>query len=356
MDMILNETPMKTSKNFGINNIKISNFKINDKISEFNNLNIINNNSKVIINSNIEKTNLKYNLSDNLTDEIIKSANSKICINIEKESINKEDIILEYNFDDKNAMLINNIQIKAKENSSSSIVIILKASDSKTNYYHNGLLKVDLEKNAKLKIVVINCLNSNSDNLYIMNNYLEENSNLDHIIVDFGSKNSISNYYSNIMGDCAKNNLSTIYLGKEKEIFDINYILELYGKKSSANIEVEGALMDEAKKNFKGTIDFKQGSKGTKGNESENCMLLSDTAKSKSLPMLLCHEDDVEGNHSTSAGKLQDDDLFYIMSRGIDKQNAIKLLVRARFNNIIDKIENVDVKEFILNEIDRRLV
>ena len=85
----------------------------------------------------------------------------------------------------------------------------------------------------------------------------------------------------------------------------MNYIGELRGEKTDIEIEAQGALKDNAKKHFKGTIDFKRGSKKAKGNENEFCMLLSDSAKSIALPMLLCSEEDVEGNHSAACGKVR---------------------------------------------------
>ena len=354
--MILNETPARTSKNFDINNISINDSNYCKNINEFNNVKIINNNEKITINSNVEKSKLKYNVSDNFINQILENSNSNINLNIQKDSINLEDVILDFKFDDKNDALVENIQINAKKDTTSSIVIIFRADKEDTRFYHNGLLKINLEENAKLKVLVINILNSYSNNFYTINNELKDNSNLEYIIVDFGGKNSISNYYSNIIGDNANNKLNTIYLGKDEQQFDLNYILELYGSNSNVNIDVQGALTDSSKKNFKGTIDFKQGAKKSKGNENEYCMLLSDKAKSKSLPILLCHEDDVEGNHSSSAGKLQDKDLFYIMSRGIDSKDAVKLLVRSKFNSVIDKIENDKIKKIVLEEIDRRLV
>ena len=84
-------------------------------------------------------------------------------------------------------------------------------------------------------------------------------------------------------------------------------------------------------------------------------MLLSNTAKSKALPMLLCTESDVEGNHSTASGKANNDILFYIMSRGICYKDAIKMIVRARFNNIIETIPDEDLKTEILSKIDEKL-
>ena len=84
-------------------------------------------------------------------------------------------------------------------------------------------------------------------------------------------------------------------------------------------------------------------------------MLLSETAKSLALPMLLCSEEDVEGNHSSSAGKIGEKELFYIMSRGFELKEAMKLMVRAKFNKILENIKDEELKEQILNEIDERL-
>lgn len=84
-------------------------------------------------------------------------------------------------------------------------------------------------------------------------------------------------------------------------------------------------------------------------------MLLSDTAKSLALPMLLCSEEEVEGNHSSSAGKIGEKELFYIMSRGFELKEAMKLMVRARFNEILERIENEELKNQIIDEIEKRL-
>jgi len=84
-------------------------------------------------------------------------------------------------------------------------------------------------------------------------------------------------------------------------------------------------------------------------------MLLSDTAKSLALPMLLCSEEDIEGNHSSSAGKIGEKELFYIMSRGFEQKEAMKLMVRAKFSKILESIQNKTVKSEMIEEIDKRL-
>ena len=144
-------------------------------------------------------------------------------------------------------------------------------------------------------------------------------------------------------------------MGAENNIKDLNYIAELRGKQSFIDIDVQGALSGNAKKNFKGTIDFKKGCKKAKGNENEFCMLLSEKARSIALPMLLCTESDVEGNHSTASGKVDESAVFYIMSRGLSYKEAVRLLVKANFNKIIEGIQDEKVKTEILQEIDKRL-
>lgn len=341
----LNETPVRTSRNFLINNIKLENVVIPEKLEMFQNVMVTGTES---FNKDINKQHLNYGLSEELEENVFYKANSQIAINVKEN----DNIKVTYNFDDDNLQLVNQIDICATGNA--NIIIEYKSSTNK-ECFHNGVIKVFAKENAKLNITVINLLNSNSEHFEAMENILEDNSDLNYTIIDIGGKNSIQNYYSNIIGKSAKNDLKTIYLGSENQIKDINYIAELRGQKSFVDIDVQGALKENAKKNFKGTIDFKKGCKKAKGNENEFCMLLSEKAKSLALPMLLCTEDDVEGNHSTASGKVDEEQLFYIMTRGLSYKEAVKLIVRANFNKTIERILDEEVKQNIIKEIDERL-
>ena len=84
-------------------------------------------------------------------------------------------------------------------------------------------------------------------------------------------------------------------------------------------------------------------------------MLLSNKAKSIALPMLLCTEEDVEGNHSTASGKVDAKQLFYLMTRGLSYEEAVKLIVKANFQKIIDRINDEELRNVILKEIDKKL-
>ena len=81
-------------------------------------------------------------------------------------------------------------------------------------------------------------------------------------------------------------------------------------------------------------------------------MLLSNEARSIALPMLLCSEEDVEGNHSSSTGKVDEKALFYLMSRGISQKEAMQLIIKAKFNKVLEQIEDEELKNEILEKID----
>lgn len=342
----VNDTPVRTARNFKINNIEVE-LNLPEKIAEFKNVEIINDKSN--IDSEVSNLPLTYGNGKILEELNYETVNSKIRI---QTSNKKENIKIRYNFDDNNLNLINQIEIIA--NGDTNVIIEYK-SQTAQKCLHNGIIRTIANENAKLNVTIVNLLNENSDNFEAIENRLEKNSKVKYTIIDIGGKTSVSNYYSNIIGENADNDLKSIYLGIGEQRKDINYIAELRGTKTNIDIDVQGALKDSAKKNFKGTIDFKKGSKKAKGNENEYCMLLSDKAKSIALPMLLCTEEDVEGNHSTASGKVDEKQLFYIMTRGISYKEAVKLIVKSKFNKIIERIADEELKSEILSEIDKRL-
>ena len=124
---------------------------------------------------------------------------------------------------------------------------------------------------------------------------------------------------------------------------------------SITNIDTVGVLKDKATKNFRGTIDFISGSSKSTGKESENCILLSDEAISRSVPLLLCGEEDVIGAHAVSTGKIDDNKIFYLESRGLSKEDAKKLLILSSFNKIIERINNKELEEEIISYIENKV-
>ncbi len=353
MNLEFNETPIRTAKNYNINNIKLENIEIPENIQEFGGLKFLGDITDFEILEMNKFTEFKYGNGEFLENQIKDKSNKNININ----AINNEnkELQLDYKFSKDNKNLIENIEINLKEKSNSTIILKYKSIDN-TDAYQNSKIKVIANKEAKAHIIILNMLNNKSNNFIAIENVLEENADVKYTIIDFGGKNSVTNYYANLNGDNSNNSLNTIYLGNEEQVIDLNYIMECYGKKANAKMDVKGAIDGICKKHFKGTIDFKKGCKKAIGDEKEYCTILSDTAKSISLPVLLCTEEDVEGSHSSACGKIDQEELFYLMTRGLTKTEAQKLIIRAGFNEIIEDIENEKIKKEILEQIDMKLV
>lgn len=351
-NLIVNETPIRTSKNYEINHIKLENIEMPKEISNFDGMQIIGDVEQFVISADNIESEIKYGNGEILEEQIKKKANKNIQIKVQGDS--KKEIELDFCFSEKNKELIDNILIHVEEQAEGTIILKYETKDN-LKYYHNGQVKLIAKKGSKVNVIILNLLNNQSHHFLAVENIVEEQADVRYTVIDLGGKNSITNYYTNLKGEKSNNKIQTIYLGNENQIIDINYITEVYGKEANIEMNVKGAITDRAKKHFKGTIDFKTGCKKAKGNENEYCTILSETAKSIALPMLLCTEEEVEGNHATAAGKIDPKQLFYLMSRGLSKIDAQKLIIKAGFNEILESISKEELKEEILEEINKKL-
>ena len=115
-------------------------------------------------------------------------------------------------------------------------------------------------------------------------------------------------------------------------------LYEHIGKKTVSSMNAGGVLRDKAHKLFRGTIDFPLGSSGAKGDENEDVLILGEDVINQTVPLILCAEEDVEGNHGASIGRPSDDVLFYLASRGLDEEEACNLMARAKLDALCSKI------------------
>ena len=184
---------------------------------------------------------------------------------------------------------------------------------------------------------------------------VEDNAQLDLIVVDLSEADSFTEIIVDLDGVDAKANISAAYFGFGNRKLDLNYIIHQRGKHSEATMDVKGALIGNCDKIFRGTLDFIKGAKGSVGREKEEVIVLSDTVRNRSVPLMLSSEDEVDGHHAVSVGRIDEEKLFYLMSRGLDKLEAEKLIVEAAFNPIITKIDDENLIDKISEIIERRL-
>lgn len=135
------------------------------------------------------------------------------------------------------------------------------------------------------------------------------------------------------------------------DALDLNLVVNHYGKKSTSEITAGGVLRDNAQKTFKGTIDFRNGASGAKGSEKEDVILLDETVVNKTVPVILCAEEDVEGSHGATIGRIDERQIYYLQSRGIPEEKIYELITRARLTRLIKLIGDEQAEKSIADRL-----
>ena len=124
--------------------------------------------------------------------------------------------------------------------------------------------------------------------------------------------------------------------GQEK--LDMNYEAVHTGRRTECAIRAAGVLREEAFKLFRGTIDLRRGCSGSVGNETEDVLLMDETVRNTTVPVILCGEENVEGNHGATIGRLDEGLIYYLESRGMRREDIYELCARARIDAVVRKI------------------
>ena len=178
---------------------------------------------------------------------------------------------------------------------------------------------------------------------------------IDFISADLGRGDYSADVEIDLLGDDSVADLEAVYFGDAERKLDFNYVIRQHGKRTSANMNVRGALTDKSDKIFRGTLDFKRGAKNSTGRELEEVIILSEGTRNRSVPLMLAAEYHIDGHHAVSVGRLDEEKIFYLMSRGLDKSAAERLIVEAAFNPVIEKIPDENLRGELLETLQSRL-
>lgn len=262
------------------------------------------------------------------------------------------DVYLDFAMDKDNKNIISDLSIYAKEGSTINLTLDFRGEEE--DGYTNILTRVHGERDSKINIVKVQ---RQKTKRHIEHRYTEllEDAYLNYLIVNLEGEETLYHYVSDLKGDESHAEINCIYIGEGNSLTDLYNDIRFLGKKTNGNYQVKGALKDNAKKYLRGTLDFVKGCKGAEGDEAENVILLNDKVKSFAIPILLAGEDDVAGNHAASAGQVDETILFYIMSRGFTEMEAKKMIVEGSFSSVIDRIEDEELRSFIISSLDAKL-
>lgn len=176
--------------------------------------------------------------------------------------------------------------------------------------------------------------------------------NLSQIVVSGDNMNL--GVVTDMIGDKSLHNIDFGYLRAGESDLDVNYVARQRGKLTESHMMAGGALRESAKKTFRGTIDFIRGCADSKGEVRDNVLLLSPDVVNRTVPLILCAEENVEGEHGASIGKVSDEELFYFESRGIPENVASELLAASKLEAVAGRIKDSRVREYVLSRVCRK--
>lgn len=263
-------------------------------------------------------------------------------------------VILQYHLDEDDPVLVDRHVILARENSEITVVIRYTSQDGAAGY-HNGLTQVVAQAGAVVHLVKVQLLADDAQQLDAVGGSSGDNGRVDCTLVELGACQTITSCKSRLAGISSTGSIQSIYFGDKNRLIDINHVLTHQARQSVGEIKSRGALLDQSQKIFRGTLDFLQGARGAKGKEEEYAVLLSPDVRNRSVPLMLCGEESVEGQHAASAGKVDENKLFYLMSRGLSENEAKKLIIEASFEPILARIPVTQLKEEISAYVKGRL-
>ena len=134
------------------------------------------------------------------------------------------------------------------------------------------------------------------------------------------------------------------------DVLDVNCEAIHTGKKTESAINATGVLSEQASKLLRGTIDLRNGCKGAVGNELEDVLLMGETVRNRSVPVILCAEEDVVGNHGATIGRLDENVVYYLESRGMARGAVYEMMAKAKLDAVIRKIPDEATRKELLQE------
>ncbi len=220
------------------------------------------------------------------------------------------------------------IDVVAEENSQITLNVAFDSPDAGSGLV--GLsLRVFAGKGSRVSVSTFHTLSSTWTVLDDEGYIADENARIAVAHRVLGAGKSYTGLACDLRGDGSDADISTRYVGHGEETIDFNYVVRHRGKKTTCNLDANGVLADSSRKVLRGTIDLVHGCKGSVGSERETVLLADENVDNKTIPIILCDEDDVAGNHGATIGHVRPEQMNYLMTRGISQEAAERLFANA---------------------------
>lgn len=215
------------------------------------------------------------------------------------------------------------------------------------SYWKNMISTIKVGKNAKLRHIRIQDDSAEGVNTNMVKITVDRDAVYDGFTLNLGGKLTRHEIHAVINGQNAEISFNGVNLLKGKQHGDTTILIEHAAPHCKSNQFYRTILDDEARGVFQGKVHVHQIAQKTDGYQLSNAILLSEKAEMDTKPELEIYADDVKCSHGATTGQLDEEPVFYLRSRGLNEQEARRLLVQAFVDEVVDKITDEAVQAAI---------
>ncbi|HKG09401.1 MAG TPA: Fe-S cluster assembly protein SufD [Gaiellaceae bacterium] len=221
--------------------------------------------------------------------------------------------------------------------------------------YSNAAVELFVEQGAKLEYVSLQNLSRESWHFASHHARVERDAELDWVAGGFGSKKGKVRIQNDLAGPGATSRVTGAYFSDGTQHLDYDTFQEHMAPSTTSDFAFKGALRDESTCVWRGMIRVERDAQKTNAYQENRNLLLSEKAHADAIPGLEILANDVRCTHAATIGQVDREELFYLMSRGLSKAEAERLIVRGFFSEILDRIELEPVREALGAALEARI-
>ena len=332
-------------------------------------VNSLEHNKIIFVNGRIEKIDLNYEDQDKIKvddnyklENKFESNNSLLSLNnaltnkcykiIVKKDYNLNKPLVVYHTTNNKIKSKNiNLKLDFKLEQNSSLRLIDVFHDSAENNFINIFYNFDLKENAILKNYKIDKI-QNENIRYSYNNIDQDrNSISETFIFSSGSNFSKNEIKCNLNGEYSSAFVNGIFSLNDKQHHEIRTVINHLVENTKSYQLIKSVLGKNTKSAYQGKIFVDSKAQKTEGYQLSKAILLDETSEFNAKPELEIYADDVKCSHGSASGSLDENSIFYLMSRGLSYQQSKELLINGFLLDVIEKITDLEVKNFVKNII-----
>jgi Fe-S cluster assembly protein SufD len=245
--------------------------------------------------------------------------------------------------------------VVAEEGSRASLIEEYASPDAATEAYSNAVTELFVEPNAKLEYVSLQNLSTETWHFASHHARVERDAELDWVAGGFGSKRGKTRIRNDLNGQGATSRVTGAYFADGTQHLDYDTFQEHIAPNCESDFAFKGALRDSATAVWRGMIRVEPEAQKTNAYQECRNLMLSPTAHAVPIPGLEIMANDVRCTHGATVSRVDREQLFYLMARGLPRTEAERLIVRGFFQDVLDRIELEPVREAVTAALEARI-